>query len=366
VPVWSLFELLNFRLQNWFYVNAPESPLHGMAMTGLAYATVLPGLFETYDLLGACRVLENVRTRPWRVTPGRRWLSVALGAGMLGLALAWPGVAFPLVWLFGVLVVDPLCHRWGARSLLGQLEQGDPRPALRLLLAGLICGGLWELWNFWAHARWVYTVPYFEDTKWFEMPPLGFLGFPPFALECYAIVNLLSAFRRGRGWEAPEDAARPGATPAVAAAAVAGAAVFSLAVWAGIDRFTVESRSPELRDIHGLRPAVVESLARAGIGRPHALVRAGGAERLASLSRATGIEPSELRAAVEAARLVDTKGLGSAHHDALRALGITSVRDLAAQDPAELHRRWVDLGVSRPPRLAQVRIWVRAARHTPG
>jgi hypothetical protein len=34
-------------------------------------------------------------------------------------------------------------------------------------------------------------VPYLGDVKLFEMPVLGYLGFPPFALECYAVYHWL-------------------------------------------------------------------------------------------------------------------------------------------------------------------------------
>ncbi|MGZ5435395.1 MAG: hypothetical protein ACXW3F_04990, partial [Pyrinomonadaceae bacterium] len=56
-----------------------------------------------------------------------------------------------------------------------------------LLSAGLVCGFLWEFWNYWALSKWTYTVPYFGDIKIFEMPVLGYLGFPPFAIECWAM-----------------------------------------------------------------------------------------------------------------------------------------------------------------------------------
>ena len=36
-------------------------------------------------------------------------------------------------------------------------------------------------------AKWIYTVPGLSDWKLFEMPVLGFLGFPPFALECFTM-----------------------------------------------------------------------------------------------------------------------------------------------------------------------------------
>ena len=55
---------------------------------------------------------------------------------------------------------------------------------------------MWEFWNFWAGSKWVYTVPFFRQWKVFEMPLLGFLGFPPFALECWILYHLLGTVLR--------------------------------------------------------------------------------------------------------------------------------------------------------------------------
>ena len=56
-----------------------------------------------------------------------------------------------------------------------------------LVLSGFLCGILWELWNYWARAKWHYTVPIMENVKIFEMPVPGYLGFPAFALECFTM-----------------------------------------------------------------------------------------------------------------------------------------------------------------------------------
>jgi hypothetical protein len=61
------------------------------------------------------------------------------------------------------------------------------------MLAGLICGLMGEFWNYWAGSRWIYSVPFFGEWKVFEMPVLGFLGFPPFALECWVLYHLIQA-----------------------------------------------------------------------------------------------------------------------------------------------------------------------------
>ena len=368
VAIWNLFEAFNFRLQNWFYVNVPPLFLLGAIFTSFAYATVVPGLFETYDLLRAYGVGERARVRPWRIRPSGLALSVVVGFLMLLGPLLWPRYAFPWVWGFVVFLGDPLCYRaerTRAKSLLGQFERGDPRPFIRLLLSGLICGGLWEFWNFWAYTKWIYTVPLFEDLKWFEMPPLGFLGFPPFALECYVLVNLLNRFRRGRGWEEPGQIG-PGAPRRLAVLAVVLACLFNVTVYVGIDRLTVQSYVPTLAEMDGVPGGVVDRLARAGIVSPRALLqRMATGDRRAALARQTGITESELGVVRTAARLVDLEGLGATHYNELKRLGIGRVEELARQDPETLVTRWRSVAGTKPPTLARVKVWVRSAREHP-
>ena len=55
-----------------------------------------------------------------------------------------------------------------------------------------------ELWNNWARAKWQYTVPIMENLKIFEMPLPGYLGFPPFALECFTALSDRLIGRPGR------------------------------------------------------------------------------------------------------------------------------------------------------------------------
>ena len=365
MAIWNLFEVLNFRLQNWFYVNVPTEFIYGATFALFAYATVVPGLFETYDLLRAYGIADRVRMRPWRIRPSGIALALTLGGLMLLAPLLWPRYAYPWVWGFVVFLLDPLCYRARppqAKSLLAQFERGDPRPFLRLLLAGLVCGGLWEFWNFWAYTKWVYTVPLFEGLKWFEMPPLGFLGFPPFALECYVFINFLNRFRRGRGWEEPGQEG-PGAPRGLAMVSVIIACLFNLGVYAGIDRFTVQSYSPMLVEMEGLPGSLLGRLALVGVTSPHALLKQTATPaRLEALSRLSGIAQGDLLMLRTAARLVELKGLGAAHYNALRRLGITRVEELASQEPEDLVLRWQAVAGRRPPTLAQVGVWIRAAR----
>ena len=87
-----------------------------------------------------------------------------------------------------ILLVDPINRAIGAPSLLGDLQAGRYGRLLSLMLAGLICGLLWEFWNYWAAAKWTYNLPFLgslENVRYFEMPVLGLLGFLPFGPACW-------------------------------------------------------------------------------------------------------------------------------------------------------------------------------------
>ncbi len=175
----------------WQYHGLEPDPWLRRVGYDWSFATIFPALFLTAALLRPR--LARARVRPWRPTPGQLRLSVALGAVCVALPLLvvsrW---LVPLVWTGVVLLLEPLNYRHGRPSWLGALARGDASLLLALLAAGAVCGVLWEFWNYWALTRWTYTVPYLGSVKVFEMPVLGYLGFPPFALECYAMYHWLA------------------------------------------------------------------------------------------------------------------------------------------------------------------------------
>lgn len=213
VFIWFLFELANLRLQNWSYMFIPAD--RQLRWTGyfLAYATVLPGLFETTELLSSLRVFRNTFIKPLRITPALLKKISAAGAAALLLPLLLPRYFFALIWITFTLLLEPVNYRLGLPSLLRDLEHGDPRKLFWLLGGGFICGLLWEFWNSLAGAKWIYTVPLVGDIKLFEMPVAGYIGFPVFAVECYVMYNFISYLRSGRSWEENQQEPIPGLTP---------------------------------------------------------------------------------------------------------------------------------------------------------
>jgi hypothetical protein len=156
-----------------------------------SFATIFPAMFLTAAVLRTT-VFRHARVRPWR--PSRRVLGFAVVAGAVVAVLPLVVVStwlVPFVWIGWILMLEPLNYRRGRPSWLADLAGGDASRLFGLLAGGAVCGVLWEFWNYWAATRWTYSVPYLGRLKIFEMPVLGYLGFPPFALEAYAMYHWL-------------------------------------------------------------------------------------------------------------------------------------------------------------------------------
>jgi hypothetical protein len=192
--VWFVFEAVNLRLHNWYYTGLHTELWLRWLHHFVAFATVLPGLYVTLNAMDHVDILRPGVASVRRQESDVR--NIFIGVVMLVLPLIWPEVFFALVWLCMVPLLDPINARMGRHSLIDEWRVGNWRRTYQLLVAGLVCGLLWECWNYWAGAHWVYSVPlpkFFLDIKYFQMPSLGFLGFAPFALECF----VMTEFARG-------------------------------------------------------------------------------------------------------------------------------------------------------------------------
>src|SRR5688500_14579454 len=225
----------------------------------IAFATVLPAIVVTVTLLETLEWPRSLRVTPLAWTPRKRAVVLGLGLVSVILPLAWPELFYPLIWGAAVFLLEPWNRDHARRSFLRDLEQGQAGPFTRTLLAGLVCGGLWELWNYWARTKWIYTVPGFEDVKLFEMPVLGFLGFPPFAVECLVVLRFLGAIGDRLG-------ARGSARARLAAATLGPVAI--LGMFALVDRVTVDSLYAETADLSVLPAGDRARISSAGLRSP--------------------------------------------------------------------------------------------------
>lgn len=192
VALWLVFEFYNLFLDNWHYINLPEKIWMRLIGYTWSFATIWPAILETAELYRVLRVFDKIEVRERSISPKVLKASIGLGAFMLIIPITFPSrYLAALVWLGFIFLLDPINYFFGARSLLRDLERGKLNILLSLLLAGLTCGILWEFWNYWALGKWIYTVPILGNVKIFEMPVIGYLGFLPFAVECYVMYNFI-------------------------------------------------------------------------------------------------------------------------------------------------------------------------------
>ena len=336
--IWLLFEAINFRLQDWYYVFLPADRLERWIGITVSLATVVPAVLLPERVLDRLGVWRDLRSRPFALEPKHLEIAGWVGWGLLAAVLAFPRYLYPLTWGAVWLIAEPLLYRRDPeRSLFGDLARGSWGRIARLMAAGLFAGVLWESFNALARGRWIYTVPFLEDWKIFEMPLVGFLGFPFFALEVWSLYHLL--------------------VPHTTRRTLLASAAFVLLVLTGIDHWTVSSTTPALRDLPGVTNGVISRL------------RAGGWETVfrvalspvAEIAYRANLSPDDARAAHEAARLVTLRGIGTAHAAALIGGGFASIEDLARADPDSVWKV-VRGGRGARPTPAEVRVWVRAAR----
>lgn len=189
IPLWLIFEAYNLRLQNWTYVGLPASRALALLGYGWSFATITPGILETADLVEVFGWFSPAA--PWRFSPRTRAAMVILGAACLVLPLVLPQATaaylFALVWVGFIFLLDPINYRLRLPCILGDFAAGRRSRFYSLLISGFVCGWLWEFWNYWAAAKWHYIFPMFQDLKIFEMPAPGYLGFLPFAVECFVM-----------------------------------------------------------------------------------------------------------------------------------------------------------------------------------
>jgi hypothetical protein len=348
--VWLFYELLNFRLQNWYYVFVPDGHLTRWVTVLVSFATVLPAVFVSMAMLRGFGVAHDVRWRPLRVTPGLlRGLQVT-GGLMLALAMLEPHYFFPLVWGGGTLMIEPVNYRRDPeRSLIADLERGEPKRIIRLLVGGLMIGLLWEMFNFEARGKWIYTVPFFERLKLFEMPLLGFFGFPPFAVECFTVWQALVI----SGMAVPRwERVRP-ATRAARVGAVTAAVVFSALVLHVMENRTISSVTPRLAELPGVPAA---ALSHAG----YDVFSLAGA-RPDAVGQRLGADPTVTAGWIETAQLATLRGIGVRNARLLQQAGVGCIASLAAADGTTLARR-LEAMTNRRVVDARIRVWIRAAQ----
>jgi hypothetical protein len=196
VFVWLIFELFNLRLKNWHYHDLPSFTFERWLGYFIAFASVIPALREISCFIEG--FLKNKRLALFRlkIPPNFLKLFVFLGMLFIFLTSACPRLFFPLVWLCFIFLLEPLNHWLKNATFIADLEKKNWTKIWSWILAGLVAGFFWELWNFFAGSHWEYTLPYLNFWRVFHMPVFGYTGFMPFALEIFAFYQLFGWMRK--------------------------------------------------------------------------------------------------------------------------------------------------------------------------
>ena len=366
VFIWLIFEAANLSLENWYYINLPNSIVERWLGYAVAYGTVLPGIFETTELLESIVVFKESKIKKTIFSREGHQVLILLGVLCLASSVLIPKYFFSLIWVGFIFLLEPFNYQFGGRSLLKDLEEGNPRKIYLLLTAGLICGLLWEFWNFWSLSKWIYTVPFFEELKGFEMPTLGFLGFSPFAIQVYVMYNFISLFRFGRSWE--DSTYRLHLEKKTRLVTKILTAIFLISfyilIFRSIDLKTVDSYEVRLRDAYWIETQYRKELPRVGIATLDDLIlKTRDKKEKDELALRLLIPKERLIHWVEKAQLVQLKGLGAENLLILERVGIHSISALASEDPEKLYERIEQVFQGRPVlKRAMIRIWVNEAK----
>ena len=116
--IWLIFEAANLSLQNWYYVNLPDSTVERWLGYAVAYGTVLPGIFETTELLETLGLFRKTRTKRFVFSPSTNIGLVILGILCLVSSIVMPRYFFSLIWVGFIFLLEPFNDRFGGKSLL--------------------------------------------------------------------------------------------------------------------------------------------------------------------------------------------------------------------------------------------------------
>lgn len=319
---WCIFELINLRIQNWFYINLPKETIQRHIGYVLSYGTVIPALYVTkeivHSIIGELKVIKAKALKHYPI------YAISIGFVTLVLTLIIPEIFFGLAWVSVGFIFDGYNYKLGNRSFAGDIEKGYLGSFLASMIAGLLCGILWEFWNNWAIAKWIYTVPFFEDLKLFEMPVLGYIGFIVFGLETITFVNFLEGL-----WSKKINVM-------IITLLMVCICVLTFTL---IDRHTVFSRLARLDDIDFIEKDRLDAMRNEGIKTSYKIDK----ERLSEKER-------------EYLDLMHLKGLGMENLSRLRQNNINNIYGLSTLDEKILSN------IINEKNMRRVRVYLKAAK----
>ncbi len=209
--IWCVFDLINFHagMRAWIYIGMPINLSDKFVPYFFAFGTIVPGMLMSGQAMLNAGWFNWARTRPWRMP---RWvpiLSCVIGLAMIIWPLMDPDPVTNLtLWTSFVFLLDPINDYLGRPSMLRDWRNGWYGRTLAAFAGGLGCGFLWEFWNYWSLAKWVYHLPFlgrWGHYHYFEMPLPGLIGFLPFGLECWVMWQTMRILLDGLAEPLPNE-----------------------------------------------------------------------------------------------------------------------------------------------------------------
>jgi hypothetical protein len=201
IPLWWFFEGMNAIVQNWHYnFPRPISSLRYFIEASIDFSTVVPAVLSASFLMaGTMRSLHDAWPA-WRPRVSEPELAATvLGAlGCFALLALFPTETFPLVWIAPALILEPLAFSIGYPSLLADVRRQGWTRLFAVMIATTVTGFFWEMWNYYSLPKWTYTIPYVGFWKVFEMPLLGYLGYPFFGIVVFSYAAIVLKLVAGR------------------------------------------------------------------------------------------------------------------------------------------------------------------------
>ncbi len=197
IIIWCVFDVFNFySIKAWDYVGMPPDELGRLVGYFIAFGSIVPGMLMSGQMLMNLGLFDWAQSRPWPRMPG-----IVLWMSLLGglLMLVWPIIYHDPItnltlWTSLVFLLDPINYLLGRPSMWRDWQNGWYGRTLACFAGGLLCGFLWEFWNYWALAKWTYHLPFLgatESIRYFEMPIIGLIGFIPFGIECWVMWQMM-------------------------------------------------------------------------------------------------------------------------------------------------------------------------------
>jgi len=190
-PFWWFFEGMNEIVHNWrYHVAHPISSLQHFMQASIDFSTVVPATLSASFF--AFHILKRFNLTPaiyMQVKQSYLVIFSLLGILSFSLLALFPEVTFPLVWIAPILIIEPIAYAAEYPSLLRDLQGRDSGLVLSTMVGTLFAGFWWELWNYYSMPKWTYTIPYVGFWKVFEMPILGYMGYPFFGLVIFGYTS---------------------------------------------------------------------------------------------------------------------------------------------------------------------------------